>query len=113
MATTSKKFVEEVRKQAAPEQTLSVARDIATEIHAQLTARQDVLMALVLTEAGVAASKVVSSPTAVAAFGIAATEGEVAAVGAVATDEGVVAAVATPVDESEAGETEDESDETA
>ena len=111
LATTSKKFVEEVRKQAAPEQTLSVARDIATEVNAQLTARQDVMMAMVLTEDGVAATKVVSSPTAAAAFGIAATQEGVVAGQAVATEAGAAYEVAAETAEGvayEAGVTTEE-----
>ena len=42
--------------------------------------RLDVLMAMVLTEEGVAASKVVSAPDEVAVFGIAATEEGVVAI---------------------------------
>ena len=65
---------------------------------------------MVLTEDGVAASKVVSSATAVAVFGIAVTEDGAAAVGAAETEEGVVGAAAVAEPE---GETEDEGDETA
>jgi hypothetical protein len=65
-------------------------------------------MAMVLTEAGVAASKVVSSPSEVAVFGISATEAGVVARAGVATPEGaaVVDAAAIPVAE----ETEDEAE---
>jgi len=130
VATTSKDFVEAVRKEAPDEATLTIAADIAAEISDRLNARQDVLMAMVLTEDGVAASKVVSSPSEVAVFGIvatedgvvagqavatedgaayevvAATEEGVAYEGAVITDEGaaVVDAVITPAEEDEAGE---------
>ena len=41
--------------------TLAVAREIAAEISAHLEARQDVLLAMAITEDGVAAGKVVSS----------------------------------------------------
>ena len=125
VVTTSKDFVEAVRKQDKEGQTLSLAKDIAAEINGQLSARQDVLMGMVITEDGVAAAKVVSSPTAVAAFGIAATEDGVIAgqagvtadgaayevvaenedgvayEGAVATEDGavVVDTVATPEEE--------------
>ena len=99
VATTSKKFVEEVHKQADPGQTLTVARDIAKEINGHLTAREDVLMGMVLTEDGVAAGKVVSSPTAVAAFGIVATEEGVVAGQAVATDAGAAYEVAAETEE--------------
>jgi uncharacterized membrane protein len=86
--TTSQDFVEAVRKQRSDEQTLTMARDIATEINTRLNARQDVLMAMVITEEGVAASEVVSSPSEVAVFGIAATDEGVVAGRAVATEEG-------------------------
>ena len=55
--------MEAVRKESTDEDTLSLAGDIAAEISEQLNARNDVLLALVITEDGVAASKVVSSPT--------------------------------------------------
>lgn len=98
--TTSKDFVEAVRKEATDEETLSLARDIATEINGQLNARNDVLMAMVLTEAGVAASKVVSSPDQVAVFGIAASEEGVVAKAGVVNEDGVtvVDAAAVPDD---------------
>jgi uncharacterized membrane protein len=107
--TTSKDFVEEVRKQAPDDATLTLAKDIATQINDSLSARKDVLMAMVLTEAGVAASKVVSSPDEVAVFGIAASEEGVVARAGVATDEGaaVVDAAAVPVED----EAQDESQE--
>ena len=101
VATTSKDFVEAVRKQATDEESLTLARDIATQINDHLTARQDVLMALVITEDGVAASKVVSSPDELAVFGIA-TDGEsVAATAGVANADGVIVvdATATPDDD--------------
>jgi uncharacterized membrane protein len=98
--TTSKDFVEVVREQAPPEETLTLARDIAAEINDRLSARQDVLMAMLLTEKGIAASKVVSSPSEVAVFGIAATEEGAVARAGVATPEGVavVDAAAVPAD---------------
>jgi uncharacterized membrane protein len=72
-ATTSKAFVEEVRKASKQGETLTIARDIAGDIRAHLEARQDVLYTLVLTENGIGAAKVVSSPTMLAVFGIVAT----------------------------------------
>ena len=93
--TTSKDFVEAVREAATDEDTLTFAQDIANEIRDNLNAGQNVLMALALTEEGVAASKVVSSPDTLAVFGIAVTEDGAAAAAAVATDDGVVAAGAT------------------
>ena len=100
LVTTSKDFVEEVRDQASSQDTLTLARDIASEINDQLTARQDVLMGMVITEDGVAATKVVSSPTQVAVFGITSTDAGVSATAGVATADGVVVvdAVATPDD---------------
>lgn len=101
-ATTSQSFVEAIREQATDEETLTLARDIATEINARLTARQDVLMVMVLTEEGVAAGKVVSSPSELAAFGIVATEGAVVARAGVATAEGAVVVDVAAVAEEEA-----------
>jgi uncharacterized membrane protein len=106
--TTSKDFVEEVRKQAADEETLTLARDIATQINDSLSARKDVLMAMVLTEAGVAASKVVSSPDEVAAFGIAVSEEGMVARAGVATPEGAAVAGAVAIPDEEEGEDETE-----
>jgi uncharacterized membrane protein len=103
-ATTSKAFVEEVRKQAQSGETLSVARDISGTIREHLQMREDVLLSLMITEEGVAASKVVSSPTALAVFGIAATEEGVVAGGAVATAEGVAYKVAAVDEEGVAAE---------
>jgi uncharacterized membrane protein len=100
LATTSQDFVEAVRDQASDEDTLTLARDIASEINAQLNARQDVLMAMAITEEGVAATKVVASPAEVAVFGIAASEDGVVARAGVVTPDGaaVVDAAAVPVD---------------
>jgi uncharacterized membrane protein len=102
--TTSQDFVEAVRKQAPDEQTLTVASNIAAEISDRLNARQDVLMAMVLTEDGVAASKVVSSPSEVAVFGIVATDEGVVAGQAVATEAGAAYEVAAATDEGAAYE---------
>jgi len=103
VATTSKKFVEEVRKAATEGQNLSFAKDISEGIRARLEARQDVLYTMVLTEEGVGAAEIVSSPGMLAVFGIAATEDEVVAGGAVVTDEGAAGFVvdATVEDEDE------------
>jgi uncharacterized membrane protein len=113
--TTSKEFVEAVRKEASEEETLTLARDIATQINGHLNARQDVLMAMVLTEDGVAAGKIVSAPDEVAVFGIAATEEGAVAVAAVATSEGeaAVGVVATPVEEGEEDAAEDAEEDAA
>ena len=92
-----------MRKEAAEGETLTLAKDIAAQINGHLNMRQDVLMAMVLTEEGVAATKVVSAPDEVAIFGIAATAEGVVAGAAVATPEGAAAvgAVVTPVEEGE------------
>jgi uncharacterized membrane protein len=107
-ATTSQAFVEAVRKQVPEEDTLSVARSLATAIQDRLQARQDTLFGLLITEEGIAATEVTSSPSELAVFGIAATEDAAAVGGAVATDEGVVAGSATAVAGSEEGETKEE-----
>jgi uncharacterized membrane protein len=110
--TTSQDFVEAVRRESTREETLTLARDIAGQINAHLNARQDVLLAMAITEAGVAASKVVSSPSEVAVFGISATEEGVVARAGVATPEGVAAAeaVATPAEEEAQDEPEEPAD---
>jgi uncharacterized membrane protein len=104
VVTTSQDFVEAVREQATKEETLTLAAEISSEISASLSARQDVLMAMVLSEAGVAAAKVVSSPAELAAFGIVVDESGVAARAGVSNAAGttVVDAVATPEDDAEA-----------
>jgi uncharacterized membrane protein len=110
-ATTSQAFVEAVRKQAPQADSLSLARELATAIHDRLQARQDTLFGLLITEHGIAATEIVSSPSELAVFGIAVTEDATVVSEAVATDEGVVAASATAVAGSEEGEAEeDESD---
>jgi uncharacterized membrane protein len=103
-ATTSERFIEEVRKQAQEGETLSVAHNIAADIRENLELRQDVLYSMLITEEGVAARKVISSPTMLAVFGVAATEGAVAAGGAVATAEGVAYEVAVANEEGVAAE---------
>jgi uncharacterized membrane protein len=102
--TTSKMFVEEVRKQAPAGETLSAAREIASDIRGNLQLRQDVLYSLVITDSGVAVSQVVSSPTAVAVFGIAVTEDGAVAGGAVVTPEGAAYKVAAADEEGVAAE---------
>jgi uncharacterized membrane protein len=103
-ATTSQMFVEEVRRQAESGETLAAAKEIAADIRQNLEARQDVLYSLVITEAGVAAKKVVSSPTALAVFGIAATEEGVVAGQAVVTGEGAAYEVAAATEDEAAYE---------
>ncbi len=100
LATTSQDVVEEVRRQADDYERLTLAREIAAEISGHLQMRQDVLLAMVVTEQGVAATKVVSSPTELAAFGIAATDAGVVARAGVVTPVGAagVEAGASPVD---------------
>jgi hypothetical protein len=105
-ATTSQAFVEAVRKQVPEADTLSMARELATAIQDRLRARQDTLIGLLITEEGIAATQIVSSPSELAVFGIAATEDAAAVGGAVATDEGVVAGSASAVAGSEEGEEE-------
>jgi uncharacterized membrane protein len=107
-AVTSKDFVEAVRKQTPKTETLSAARDLATAIQDRLRARQDTLIALAITEAGIAATQVVSSPSELAVFGIAATEDDVVAVAGVATPEGAVVAGVATADEPEADDTADD-----
>jgi uncharacterized membrane protein len=112
--TTSRKFVEQVRKQAPHGETLAVARDLASDIRNNLKAGQEVVYSLLLTEEGVAASKVVASDEAVAVFGIAASEEGVVAGQAVVTAEGAAyEAVAATEDEAvyEAGVIVPEEDE--
>jgi uncharacterized membrane protein len=92
--TTSKAFVEGVRAQAPQGDRLSMADDIAAHFQARLTARQDVLMTVVITEKGVAASEIISSPSELSFFGIAASaEGVVAVAGDVTADHAEVMAM--------------------
>ena len=110
--TTSKDFVEQVRDAETDQEAMTMAQDIADEISSNLNAGQDVLMAMVLTEDGVAATKVVSSPDAVAVFGVAATDAGATAGGVVADDTGVAAASATAVpvaDDSDSDDSPDDS----
>ena len=104
MATTSEAFVEEVRRQAEEGATMTLAKEISAEIRTQLEARQDVLLSMILTEEGVAASKVVASSSAVAVFGIAATEEGVVAGRVVATSEGAAYEVAAATEDEAAFE---------
>jgi len=106
VVTTSQDFVEAVRERAAAGETLTLARDIAAHVEDHLGAGQDVLLAMALTEAGVAARKVVSSPDELAVFGIAAGEGGVVARAGVVTDEGAAVVDAAAVPTEDAGEDE-------
>lgn len=112
VVTTSKEFVEAVRKEAPVDARLSFASDIAREINERLTARQDILMAMVLTEDGVAATEVVSSPSGLAVFGIAASDEGVVAFAGVVTEEGaaMVEAAATPIEDDAEDEEEDDTE---
>ena len=92
--TTSKDFVEAARSQSTDDETVMMAQDIADVITSNLNAGQDVLLALVLTENGVAATRVAASDDAVGVFGMVATDEGAAARAVVATDEGVAAAEA-------------------
>lgn len=71
--TTSKEFVEKGRKQAQKGETLSLARDLASNIRDDLKAGEElVVYGLEITEAGIAANKLVLSDEAMALFGAAA-----------------------------------------
>lgn len=104
VVTTSNDFVEAVRKQAPESDSLSTARELAATIHDALAIRKDVLLGLAITEDGVAATQIISSPTEVAVFGIAADESGVVAGAAVATEEGAAYKVVAADEESVAGE---------
>jgi uncharacterized membrane protein len=95
--TTSKDFVEQVRKSQTSQDTMTMAQNIADEFSGNLNAGQDVLMAMVITEDGVAATKVVAGDDAVAVFGMAATQDAVVAGGTVATADGVASVGAVAV----------------
>ena len=101
--TTSKAFVEAVRRSSTKGENIVLAKDMAAEIQARLNARQDLLMTMVITEKGFAASKVVSSPSELAYFGIAASDEGVVAMAATADAGGVrVAGVVAVPEEPEA-----------
>jgi uncharacterized membrane protein len=108
--TTSKAFIEAVRAGSTKGENLTMAKDIAAEIQARLNARQDLLMTLVITEEGLSARKVISSPSELQVFGITASDEGVVAMAAVADEEGVTVAsmVASPEkkDEKEIAPTE-------
>ena len=95
--TTSRDFVEAVRQEAGDDNVASAAEEISAGIKASLEAGQDTLVALVITEDGVAATRIVASDEAVAVFGIAATEGAATAGGVVVTEDGVAAGQTTVV----------------
>lgn len=106
VVTTSTAFVEAVRSESTDEETMATAQEISAMIRDHLAAEEDVVMAVVVTEEGVTAKKVVSGADELAVFGIAATEGAVDVRAAVADEGGVtyteVAAVVDTVDDPDA-----------
>lgn len=72
VVTTSQDFVAAVRAQAVNGENLTMAGEIAAVVGEHLARRQDVLLAMVVTDEGVVASTVVSAPDQLAVFGIAA-----------------------------------------
>ena len=104
VATTSKDFVEEVRAQTDDSDRMTKAKDISTTIKSALQMRKDILLGIVLTEKGIAATKVISSPTELAVFGVKANEQGVVAGGAVSTADGAAYKVAATDGEDVAGE---------
>jgi len=90
--TTSQAFIEAIRAQSPQRQNLTIAKEIAAEIRDRLNARQDLLLAMVFTENGFAASRIVSSPSELAVFDIVATDEGVVAVAGVANGAGVTVA---------------------
>lgn len=104
VVTTSQGFVEAVRDQASDGENLTMATQIAGVVHEHLAAREDVLLAMVLTEDGVTASKVVSSPEQLAVFNISASDDAAAAEAAVVTEDGAagVAGIAVAADDAPA-----------
>lgn len=100
--TTNKDFVEEVRKNTPKTETLTMAREISSEISGHLAAHKDVLLAMELTTDGVAASEVVSSPKELDVFGIAVSDEGAIVIAGMATQED------TAADDSDAAPTEEE-----
>jgi uncharacterized membrane protein len=74
--TTSEDFIESVRDQASDDDTMNMAQQIADGITGALNAGEDVLMALVLTDDAVAATKVVAGPDSLSVFNVAAVAGD-------------------------------------
>lgn len=104
VVTTSKDFVEEVRKQTTDSDRMTTAQDISAAINSALQMRQDTLLGLVITDAGVAATQVISSPTELAVFGVTANDQGVVAGGAVSTADGTAYKVAATDGEDVAAE---------
>ena len=92
VATTSKDLVEQVRAQTPKAETMARARQIAAEIETHLSNREDALFAMILTEEGVAATKVTFTPK------------ELAIIGVAVADEGAVAGAAVVTPDGAAGE---------
>lgn len=102
--TTSEAFLKELNKQAAHGETLSVARDLASDIRSHLQAGEEVLYGLVITEEGFAAQKLVASDEAVVVFGVGATAEGVVAGGVVATEDGAAYKVGAATEDAAAVE---------
>jgi uncharacterized membrane protein len=68
--TTRQDFVEEISLQGPEGESTSAAKEIAENIRQNLEAQRNVLYSLVITEDGVAARQIVSSPKELAVFGI-------------------------------------------
>ena len=107
VVTTSREVAEAVRREVDRQERLTLAKDIAAEVSEHLEADQDVLLAMVVTEASIAATKVVSSPTELAVFGIAGTEAGVVARAGLVTPEGAAAVEAVATPEGDTDSTED------
>lgn len=88
VATTSKDFVEQVRSQTPKAETLTRAKQIASEIETHLSNREDALFSMILTEEGVAATKVTFTPKELAILGVAVTPDGAAAGAGVVTPDG-------------------------
>lgn len=86
--TTSTEVADAVRLESDREELLTLAKDIAAEVRLHLEAHEDVLLAMVVTEASITATNVVSSPTELAVFGIAGTEAGAVARARVVAPEG-------------------------
>ena len=102
--TTSQVFIEEVRRRAQAGNTLSAARDLASDIRTNLLAGHEVLYSLAITDEGFTANKVVASDEAVAVFGVGATDEGVVAGGAVATEDGAAYKVGAATEDAAAVE---------
>ena len=88
LITTSKDFVEDVRAQSDDSDRMTTAKEISATINSALQMRKDILLGIVVTEKGVAATQVISSPTELAVFGVATDGQSVKAGAAVSTADG-------------------------